>query len=446
MTNRATDSLETWVSSLPNASALREDLAATKGKRVLLVGHEDPDGITSTLLMARALGRLGAEVAVRLPPGFVLEQELAESYVGELHPDVLVILDKGTLPGYGAFAGLVERVLVVDHHPSDSPPAGVRFVNPCLRPGLSISNSFLVFALLQPLAPALPADHLLNLIGLTGDFAINVAADVVREPDLVGSYLEGTPEVLAPLFRKEGGRLTMFDVYGREVTAPLNRIAELVHAVGGGAFGYYYHEYDESLRDLDHAAFIYEQLAAYCAEKPELPGLGDLDAFIAELPDPRRVSLIRRFFEEDWERYSRKMDAVFPLARVRGVEILAYVGENIRLMPMIGSIKLHRLAEARGLERAAIMLVSLLRPHGVHVSMRGTSPNLDLGSVCRSLAERLRRRLGDPAPGGGGHPVAAEMVAATPRADALVVLHELTALLEELRASDADGETAGGAS
>ncbi len=428
--------LEAWVQSLPGSEAVRSLIRGLAGKRVMIVTHEDPDGITSGLLLMRGLTRLGAHVEVALPPEFQLWPDIWERIRPRQTVDALFILDKGTFPDYDAFTADGMVVAVIDHHFNPTVPRKCLFVNPNLTGYTPCSNSLLVYSLLQGLTPLEPADDLLNIIGLTGDWAINYATGPVSaDKKLLYGYMNNLPAILNPLFEPITERPTWFEVQQRERTVTLNRIAELVHAVGGGAFQYYYHDRHPALADLDHAQFMFDQLASYCREKPDLPSLHSLDSFINEMPDCGRLRMIWEFFLADWDETMHRLDASFPLVTVHATKIFLFIGEKVKLMPMIGSVKLYELKQGAKADNALLVMVSALEGGGVHVSVRGTAFRFNSGTMCRKLSERLRTKFGalPRYTGGGGHPVAAEMVSKSPQIDLMNVLHEIMGVLNDAR-------------
>jgi single-stranded-DNA-specific exonuclease len=102
----------------------RDFLEACRDQHVLVVPHTNVDGLTSGVLMLRALQSLGARPTARLPGKG--EDALHPAFLARLRSssaEALVLLDMGSrvepvLPG--------ARTLLVDHHASEVSPPGAR--------------------------------------------------------------------------------------------------------------------------------------------------------------------------------------------------------------------------------------------------------------------------------------------------------------------------------
>jgi single-stranded-DNA-specific exonuclease len=111
--------------------------AMDHGRSIVIYGDYDVDGITSSALLWRVLGRLGARVTTFLPhrmdEGYGLSQDGAERCVAECRPELLVAVDCGTT-AVESIAWLRTQgvdTIVVDHHEMPRAlPACVALVNP----------------------------------------------------------------------------------------------------------------------------------------------------------------------------------------------------------------------------------------------------------------------------------------------------------------------------
>ena len=111
--------------------------AIEEKERIVIFGDYDVDGITSSALLWRVLGRLGAVAETFLPlrmeEGYGLSQEGVERCVEQHQPQLLIAVDCGTT-AVKQVAWLRERgidVVVIDHHalPPEL-PAATALVNP----------------------------------------------------------------------------------------------------------------------------------------------------------------------------------------------------------------------------------------------------------------------------------------------------------------------------
>lgn len=136
--------------------------AIERDERVLIVGDYDADGATSTALMVRALGAMGAKQVSYLVPnrfedGYGLSPAIVDA-ARSFQPQVLVTVDNGisSLDGvaYARERGI--RVVVTDHHlPGAELPTADAIVNPNLPgdafPSKSLAGVGVAFYLLAAL-------------------------------------------------------------------------------------------------------------------------------------------------------------------------------------------------------------------------------------------------------------------------------------------------------
>ncbi len=218
------------------------------GEKILIYGDYDVDGITSTVVLKRALEMLGAAV------GFYLPRRLEEGY--GIKKDVLkkaradgyalvITVDNGirALEAADLARELGLELIVTDHHlPDSSLPSAYAILNPhrpdCLYPDKDLAAVGVVFklvqALFQKVGRARILRHFLKLV------AIGTVADVVP---LVGENrifvrfgLEGLADPQNPglkaLLRGAGvnGEVTWSDV-GFKLAPRINAVTRM----GGGS-------------------------------------------------------------------------------------------------------------------------------------------------------------------------------------------------------------------
>ncbi|HRY28604.1 MAG TPA: DHH family phosphoesterase [Elusimicrobiota bacterium] len=413
--------------------------AAGKPQGLALVfSHDDPDGITSGLIFKRLLEKKGWRTVWKMPAGFVLTTAQFDAAL-KAHPDAkaVFVLDKGTLAPYADF-GKRMPVYLVDHHPSPKAPTDCVLFNPCLEKYASCSGSFLAHGLATLAGTRDDYDDFLALIGLKGDWAIEPTKGILS--DMVKPFFAEYAMKFRNLLQLVTERPTMFDAEQRELTCPLSRFAEFVHAVGGGGFQYFYNDRDASLRDVDHPACIGAALEKMAGKVAELKKITTLDDFIKLLPEPEAGSLkkIWKFFLEDWEKAFRLLDSSTKILGLADTSLYVFVGGKVPLLPMIGSIKLFELKQAAKDKFAQIIMVSSVSADYTHVSVRGTGDQVHSGKFCGQLAGALQTKFPKQKDviSGGGHPRAAECTVRTGEVPFIKVLHEVVLQLNEMSELD----------
>ncbi len=122
-----------------NVGAAADLLVATAraGRRVVVFGDYDVDGVTAVAQLRAALRRVGAEAAAfiphRLRDGYGLKPATVRRVLAELSPSVIVTVDCGitAVEGVACARASGVDVIVTDHHlvPSELPPGAI-VVNP----------------------------------------------------------------------------------------------------------------------------------------------------------------------------------------------------------------------------------------------------------------------------------------------------------------------------
>ena len=115
------------------------EAALRAGKRVLVFGDFDVDGVTATTILVRGLRGLGGDAYGLIPrrydEGYALSEAAVDRGVEMYHPDLVVTVDCGIACG-AEVASVLERgldVAVTDHHePGGHVPQGVPVADPKL--------------------------------------------------------------------------------------------------------------------------------------------------------------------------------------------------------------------------------------------------------------------------------------------------------------------------
>ena len=224
----------------------------------------------------------------------------------------------------------------------------------------------------------------------------------------------------------------MFEIYEREQTTLLNQISELIFAVSGGGFQYFYNDRDRILRKVNQPEFILEQLELLCKSGKFYGYYKDLESFIDLLPSKEIVKLIWKFYKEDWDKYYSFFNHLAPIVEIFNTKVFFIVGYDLKLMPMIGSVQLNQISK-RLRKKKAILLMLNITDSKIHLSLRGTERSqIDCGKLAYNLSLYLKENYNIKKVSGGGHPVAAEMVVSGRGVQGHIVISSLMHLLEKL--------------
>jgi single-stranded-DNA-specific exonuclease len=137
--------------------------AARAGRRIVVFGDYDVDGVTAVAQLKAALSRVGGSPVAFLPhrlkDGYGLRPETVDRVVRELAPSVIVTVDCGitAIEGVARAREKGVEVVVTDHHlVPDELPAGAVVVNPrqpgCAYPYKELSGSGIAFKLSEAIA------------------------------------------------------------------------------------------------------------------------------------------------------------------------------------------------------------------------------------------------------------------------------------------------------
>ncbi len=164
--------------------------AVTDGRRILVHGDYDADGICGAALLYKTLKRLGADVHYFVPDrardGYGLASRVMERGV-EVGLDLVISVDCGSSDGdvVSYLAGRGIEVIITDHHEtSERMPGATAFLNPKLPveryPFRELTGVGVAFKLLQGLEKTmgvnLSLEEQLDLValGTLGDYAVLV--------------------------------------------------------------------------------------------------------------------------------------------------------------------------------------------------------------------------------------------------------------------------------
>jgi single-stranded-DNA-specific exonuclease len=162
--------------------------AARAGRRIVVFGDYDVDGVTAVAQLKAALARAGASalsfIPHRLRDGYGLRPDTVRRVLSELAPSVIVTVDCGigAIEGVACAREAGVEVVVTDHHlVPDRLPAGAVVINPkqpgCEYPYKELSGSGIAFKLSE--AIALRAGVPLSRDALLRAACLGTIADIV---------------------------------------------------------------------------------------------------------------------------------------------------------------------------------------------------------------------------------------------------------------------------
>lgn len=402
-------------------------LPQLKGKKVVTFCHDDPDGVTSGIIFKRLTDKIGIDNILFFPYTFPLSQEEVENVKELYSPEAIFILDKGTLEHYNTFIKLIKHVIVIDHHPKIGDKFDeILIYNPALKSYVRTSCSLLLHILSSLFNNTNSYDDFICLIGMKCDWAVDPLYKDI--PEFVQKfYTERIEPNYGWLVQSRSDlRSTMFDIKNQQQTCLLNQISELFFAVTGGGFQYFYNSYNEKLKDVDQPKLCFETFV----KEFDIRKVNTVEEFISLLRNKEVIKLIYNYFLNDWETTEKLFDQQTLLVKFyNNIKLFFFFGNNVKLMPMVGSKKLYQFA---GNSDSAIIMFNLEPNNGIHVSLRGTTDKLHLGQVASSLADELNSKLQDKSKiSGGGHPFAAECKIKEAATDLMTVLKHIIHLLEK---------------
>lgn len=411
---------------------ISERLSRVSGESVLLFSHDDPDGLTSGAILVRMLSALGAKPFWYLSSLYELEDKELERELARSQAKLLLVTDKGTVKDYDLYVERVGEVIVIDHHP---PQGGeltkALWYNPATPKYISTCTAQLAHMFATDLGVCQPYDDFLALVGMKSDWAIEPATDYAA-PFCQALYAQ-TAGRFPNLVRKIQSKPTMFEVKQRNHTTLLNQIAEFAFAVSGGGFQYFYNDRVEELKNIYQPNTAFQAFLDAGEKNVRMDALVSLEEFLEEFPDSKRMKKMWRCYLEDWELASRMFSTVTPLARFGESQIYLFMGNEVPLLPMAGSVKLYETALRNKDKNAVFVMVNREKNGGTHFSLRATGNLIHSGMICGNLAERLVAKFGHKGTiSGGGHPLAAECKTRTSGVPMHLALLEFFELMKDM--------------
>lgn len=379
-----------------------DNIDGATGKTALVYTHDDPDGLTAGIILKLFLESKKIKVYMKIPTTMELEKERLIKDVNALNPEIVFVVDKATMGYYDDYAQIHSNIVVIDHHPLlGGKLKKILVVNPVLSGYQRCSASFVMHMLVTSAGFAGDSLDVAALIGMKGDWAIEPATGDVSE--YVKPFYDEVKEKHSWLLKRISSRPTMFEVKQREKTTLLNQIAEIIFALGGGGFQYFYNDRDELLKDITTGEFAFNNLEGWLAE---YKAISNEDDFIKALPQAKTAEKIYGYYISDWNRTTELMKNSIFAQNSKDTDIFLFMGSNVKLMPMAGSVALYHLPSSAS--DTLFIMVSEMGEKGVHFSFRSRNGKISCGNFAHDLALNLQKKFSSETITGGGHPFAAE--------------------------------------
>jgi len=183
----------------------------------------------------------------------------------------------------------------------------------------------------------------------------------------------------------------------------LNQLAEIIFALGGGGFQYFYNDRDTDLADITSGEFAFINLEKWLSNPAAFSSEND---FISALADPARAKKIFDYYLSDWASTASTMSKSDLVKTVKETDIYLFKGKEVKLMPMVGSVVLYEFPSAQA--DVMFIMFSDNGDKGIHFSFRSKNGKLHCGNFAHDLAVSFQDKLGKEYASGGGHPFAAE--------------------------------------
>lgn len=398
--------VEKQKSNFPHLEKIVNLLKSLKGKKIITFSHDDPDGVTSASVFKRLTDKLGIENKILFPTKYELsEQEVKDAINKYYYPSAIFILDKGTIEYYKNYVEIVKNIVIIDHHPViGNNFENLLVFNPSIEKYTQCSGSLLLNILFNLFESSKEEEDFITLIGLKSDWAIDPLNNII--PEFVKPFYEYKiiPKFEFLVVPEENLSSTIFEITSRQKSNLLNHLAQLFFAITGGGFQYFYNDRSIKLKDIYQPEFCFNIFM----NKLKIEKFSTIDEFINLLNDKEKVSLIYEYFLDDIKSTENLFDQNTVLGKkINDVELYLFFGKQVRLMPMVGSVKLYEYAKGK---EAAIIMFNIEKNGSVHISFRGNTDKIHLGKLANDTAQTLVKEFGHPNEiTGGGHPRAAEL-------------------------------------
>lgn len=150
-----------------------DTVSAASASTTLIVPDKDADGLSSGVILYRALTHLGLDPALiqvhLVAKGTTVQTESQREAMAAKNPAYIVVLDQGSVAGPPIIDSPTTKCLIIDHHLSDDFPKNAHVVSACHYPPVSTS-SLLTYEICKTLSPEIAsACAYLACIGTHGD-------------------------------------------------------------------------------------------------------------------------------------------------------------------------------------------------------------------------------------------------------------------------------------
>lgn len=401
-------------------------------RKVLIFADDDPDGVTAAVVLTRLFKDLGIEYSLDMPAPFELEAFRVKEWTANARYDAIFCIDKGTCGYYDEFATPGRDFVIIDHHFYQGNPEKCIVYNP-KKP---CCTAYLCHRLMTAMGHRHDFDDYATLIGLRSDWAIR--PHVTPVADFIEPFYAEVTRKFPRTFVKITTRPTWMEIDQREWTVPLNQIAELAFAVSGGGFQYWYGDRDPSLKDRHPPTFLYNSLIKMGQNMVHLEDIESLGDFLRVMPEEKVARKMYEWYLKDWDAASGFLDNAFLVRKLGPASIYLYVGGDVPLLPMVGSVKLGEMVKKNRDAAAVLIMAVQLKSGWTHFSLRGTTDRIHVGKICSQMASRLVAKHGfKDEITGGGHPQAGECKVRRPEISFFSNLHELMEYIGKLESLDA---------
>lgn len=150
-----------------------------ENEKVVLIYHDDCDGVCSAALMLSTLDKLDKKVEKKVPMGIEKIKEF-DKVVRKF--DKIILLDLPSASLKEKLKNIQKDVLIIDHHPyKEIKSEKISFVNPLIEnPKVYWPTSYLVYKIFSD---KLKKKKWIACVGTVGDFGVKDCGDLVKIKD-----------------------------------------------------------------------------------------------------------------------------------------------------------------------------------------------------------------------------------------------------------------------